>query len=312
MAATFERTRIETSPDGPGFTRLDYRGSRPGKHLVVLGGVHGDEPQGPRAAAAVARRLDGLDIAGHVTVVPVSHEAAFAAATRTSPIDGGNLAREFPGNARGTATQRLAALFDESVLAEADILIDMHSAGIHYAMPTLVGFCDDGSAASVEAARLADAAGMPVVWRHPGPPAAGRTGTGPHLRGVPFLYFESTDDQDQADVYADAVLRVMAASGMVGEAPPAPADAPVRLFGPGDLDVGGVPAERTGLLDLDIEVLDQVTEGQTVAHITEPSTGERQPVSVERDGIVIMHRRTTWLAADSLVAFLASPDERRA
>jgi predicted deacylase len=193
-------------------------------------------------------------------------------------------------------------------LVDADILVDMHSAGIYCAMPTLVGFCDDGSVASLEAARLADAAGMPVIWRQPGPPAAGRTGTGPHLRGVPFLYFESTDDQDQAEVYADAILRIMAASGMIDEAPAKPAAKSVRLFGPGDLDVGGIIAERTGLISTDVDVLDHVGKGQVLAHILDPATGTIEPALAHTDGIVVMHRRTASVAEENLVAFLAAPD----
>ena len=308
MPTTLERRRIEASAEGPGVSVLDIMGTSPGPRIVVLGGVHGDEPQGPSGALAVARRLDGLDIRGRVTIVAVCHETAFASGTRTSPRDGLNLAREFPGDAAGSATQRLAALLDEAVLMDADVLVDMHSAGIHYAMPTLVGYSDDGTPAGLEAGRLAEAAGMPVVWRHPGPLPAGRTGTLPQARGVPFLYFESTDDQDRSDVYADAFLRIMAASDMTDGAPTPPVEGPVQLFGPGDLDHGGVLAGRTGLIDIDVDVLDKVTQGQTLARIEEPVSGEITQVPAPRDGVIVMHRRTSWLGTDDLVAFIASPD----
>jgi predicted deacylase len=308
MPTALERRRIETSPEGPGLTLLDLAGVAPGPRLVVLGGVHGDEPQGVRGALAVARRLDGLEFRGQVRIVPVCHEAAFASASRRSPVDGLNLAREFSGDDEGSATQQLAALLDEAVLSSADILVDMHSAGLHYAMPTLVGYSDDGSAASLAAARLADAAGMPVVWRHPGPLPAGRTGTGPHARGVPFLYFESTDDRDQADLYADAILRIMVASDMLDDAPASPVPEPVRLVGPGDLDVGGVLADRTGLIELDVDVLDGVTKDQVLGRISSPDGSAVESVSAHADGVVVMRRRTSWLATDDLVAFLARPD----
>lgn len=311
MAPSTARTRVQASPDGPAFTLLEIDGERGGPTLVILGGVHGDELQGVRAAARLAERLSGLPLRGTVRIVPVSHEAAFWAASRTSPLDGRNLAREFPGAVDGSPTQRLATLLDSEVIDTADMLIDLHSAGIHYAMPLLVGYCDDGSDASGAAASLAAAAGVPVIWRHPGPPAAGRTGTAPHLCGVPFLYLESTDDVDDTSAYVDAVLRMMEGSGMLPEAALASttfAERPWRLFGSGDLDSGGVVAPMSGLVEMHVERLDSVRAGQALATMTDPLDGSVASLVAPADAVVVMVRRTGWAARDDLVVFLTQPD----
>lgn len=309
MTTTARRTRVETAPDGPGFTLVEIGDGR-GPDVVILGGVHGDEPQGVRATSMLADRLARAEPAGRIRLVPVSHEAAFAAGTRTSPLDGLNLARVFPGDAEGRPTERLARLLDTAVIDGADILIDLHSAGIHYAMPLLVGYPDDGSEASRGAARLAGVAGLPVVWRHPGGIAPGRTGSGPHARGVPFLYLESTDDVDDSPAYVAAVERMLAEAGLLpspAPSPPAATDV-VRLVGSGDLDDGGITAPLTGLVSPRVERLDHVAAGQTVATMKDPRDGSTEALVAPTDGIVVMRRRTGWAAAGDLVVYLTQPD----
>ena len=77
-------------------------------------------------------------------VVPVVHEAAYHADSRISPLDGGNLARVFPGDPNGKPTQRLAHALQTQVLKGADLLIDLHTSGQTYDIPYLAGYIDDG------------------------------------------------------------------------------------------------------------------------------------------------------------------------
>ena len=54
---------------------------------------------------------------------------AFRAATRTSPIDRGNLNRTFPGKPDGTVTEKIADYFQRTLLPLADVVIDIHAGG---------------------------------------------------------------------------------------------------------------------------------------------------------------------------------------
>src|SRR5262245_27749415 len=84
---------------------LVARGAAPGKTIVVLGGVHGDEYEGMAAVRAVFRSLDPAEMRGTFLGVPVCNPPAFAAAARASPLDGQNLARVFPGSPAGTISE---------------------------------------------------------------------------------------------------------------------------------------------------------------------------------------------------------------
>jgi N-alpha-acetyl-L-2,4-diaminobutyrate deacetylase len=54
---------------------------------------------------------------------------AFQAGKRTSPIDGGNMNRVFPGNPEGTFTEKIADYFSRTLLPLADYVLDFHSGG---------------------------------------------------------------------------------------------------------------------------------------------------------------------------------------
>lgn len=99
-----------------------------GPTVLVLGGVHGDEPEGQVAALNVAREMRAEDVAGQVIVVPcVSIEAA-RAFTRLWP-SGENMNRVFPGSPTGTPAEQLADFIARELIERADVVIDMHSGG---------------------------------------------------------------------------------------------------------------------------------------------------------------------------------------
>jgi N-alpha-acetyl-L-2,4-diaminobutyrate deacetylase len=67
------------------------------------------------------------DTAGKVVMVPVANPPAFAAHRRTSPIDGLDLNRIFPGKPDGSASERIADRLFHAILKKADFVFSMHS-----------------------------------------------------------------------------------------------------------------------------------------------------------------------------------------
>jgi N2-acetyl-L-2,4-diaminobutanoate deacetylase len=100
-----------------------------GPTALLTGANHGDEYEGPIALFDLARRLEAEDVAGRVIIVPAMNYPAFRAATRTSPIDKGNLNRAFPGRPDGTVTEKIADYFERTLLPLADLVLDFHSGG---------------------------------------------------------------------------------------------------------------------------------------------------------------------------------------
>lgn len=100
-----------------------------GPTLLLTGGNHGDEYEGPVALMDLAASIDASSLTGRVIIAPAMNFPAFRAATRTSPIDQGNLNRTFPGRPDGTVTQKIADYFQRTLLPLADVVLDIHSGG---------------------------------------------------------------------------------------------------------------------------------------------------------------------------------------
>jgi N2-acetyl-L-2,4-diaminobutanoate deacetylase len=100
-----------------------------GPTAVLTGANHGDEYEGPVALLDLARSLDPDDVTGRVVIVPMMNYPAFRAGKRTSPIDGGNMNRAFPGDPAGSITEKIADYFQRTLIPMADLVMDFHSGG---------------------------------------------------------------------------------------------------------------------------------------------------------------------------------------
>lgn len=100
-----------------------------GPTALLTGANHGDEYEGPAALQALTSELDPKQIRGRVIIIPFMNTPAFRAGTRTSPLDGGNLNRTFPGRPDGSPTEKIADYFDTVLAPMADFVLDFHSGG---------------------------------------------------------------------------------------------------------------------------------------------------------------------------------------
>lgn len=100
-----------------------------GPTALLTGANHGDEYEGPVALQHLALNLNPHDITGRVIIVPAFNYPAFRAGTRNSPIDDCNMNRVFPGNPGGTVTEKVADFFMQTLVPQADVVVDIHSGG---------------------------------------------------------------------------------------------------------------------------------------------------------------------------------------
>ena len=100
-----------------------------GPGILLTGGVHGDEFEGPIALVKLARDLDPGSVSGLVVIIPSLNLPAMLASHRLSPIDGRNLNRVFPGNRKGSFSEVLADFVVRGLLPHVDYVADIHSGG---------------------------------------------------------------------------------------------------------------------------------------------------------------------------------------
>src|SRR4051812_12459869 len=113
-------------------------GHGPGPHLLITGGVHGDEFEPMAAIRRLMAIVDPTRLRGQVTLLPVVNEAAFTRGSRVAD-DGLDLARSCPGRADGSITEQAAYALSEWIRA-ADYYIDLHTGGLALSVWPLAGY----------------------------------------------------------------------------------------------------------------------------------------------------------------------------
>ena len=110
------------------------KGTKPGKRIALVSGVHGDEISPVRTLQAVMDELDPAAMSGAVLAVLDVSRPAMEGMTRRWPnsgrgIDLIDMNREWPGNENGaTASSRHAGLlFNRLLRPNADYAIDFHT-----------------------------------------------------------------------------------------------------------------------------------------------------------------------------------------
>lgn len=117
-AAADEGTRIPVTV---------VRGGQAGPVLALIAGVHGFEYAPITALQQLHRELDGSALSGTVILVHIANPPAFLGRTiYTSPADGKNLNRVFPGKRDGSLSQRIAEVITRTVIERADYVVDLH------------------------------------------------------------------------------------------------------------------------------------------------------------------------------------------
>ena len=281
-------------------------GAVDGPTVAVFGAVHGDELEGVAASRAVARSVATALVAGRVLLVPVANPLAFATRTRTTPSDGGNLARSFPGTPEGSDTERIADVLTRRVIAECDLLIDLHSAGVAYSMPLFVGCAGGDDEVSQRAVAAATVFGAPLGWEH-AVMNPGRSLSAALDLGLPGIYVEGSGGgalaRAELTTYVDGVLDVLAHYGILGPRPTRPPTSRWVVGGDGDVDAS-VATSTDGWCVTAVNAGDAVAEGDLIAEIIDADATVVERVVAPRPSTVMMLRRHAQVAAgDGIVMF---------
>lgn len=284
-----------------------FVGERPGPTLALLGGIHGDELEGPLAIRRLIDGLSGQEFCGEIRWAAPAHPPAWRVQSRESPIDGQNLARVFPGAKDGTTTERIAALLTRDLIGGADLLIDLHSAGENFDMPLLAGYVADDSNLAVQAGAAAHSFNAPITWKHPYS-GEGRSLSAATMLGVPSLYVEGRGGgqirKSDLDRYVSGLYAVLEHLEMIPHRDRTPE--PTRVVhGDGNTD-GGITCVHSGYSVTAVEVGDSVREGELLAEIWSESGKLLSEVRAPRDGVVMLLRRRSRVTAGEGVAIVAS------
>ncbi len=281
-------------------------GAQPGPHLLITGGVHGDEFEPMAAIRRLLRELDPASLRGQVTLVPVVNEAAFLRGMRTAE-DELDLARTCPGHPDGTITERTAHEVS-TLIRSADAYIDLHTGGTTMSILPLAGYTLVPAEHVRETQRrMARAFNLPVVW-----------GTDYRLEGrtlsvardaqVPAIYAEyrgsGTCDPAGVAAYVDGCENVMSELGMLDREPP---PSRIQYFvedfreSAGHMQIRN-PAPLTGFFEPLVQLGDRVAAGEPLGTVSDVLGDQVVPVPSQESGIVLVLRTFSRVHAGETVA----------
>jgi predicted deacylase len=284
---------------------------RRGKGPVVLlfGGTHGDEFEGP---AALMRIVDGLDvggITGQIIILPALNTPALQEASRVSPIDGVNLNRAFPGNPAGSVSEQIACYVETQLLPMADAAVDLHSGGKAsvFAPCTLPTRTADAALAARNLA-LARVFGLPLIWVLGGLNDQRSLNSAAERAGVPMIAAELGGgggvDPAITDATEAGLHRLLRHAGVLHGAVPAQEKPRMVTLVSAD---HSLYAQSEGIFDRKVTAGQRVVAGQLAGrlhHACEP----RRPsddVRFPADGWVLAHTNRGYVKRGDMLMLVA-------
>lgn len=269
-------------------------GEHDGPHVLITGGIHGDEFEPMAAIRRLGDTLRYRALRGRVTLVPVVNEAAFRLARRNAD-DGLDLARTCPGRPDGSITERTAHALAR-MIATADAYIDLHNGGSALAIYPMAGYMlhPDPNVLARQR-RMARSFGMPVVW-----------GTDPNLEGrslsvardarIPAIYVEYLGggyDRRNVEPLLRGCLNILGDLDVInGENPPRAVE-PIVIEdarpSTGHLQIQH-PSPRDGFFESSAELGQRIERGGTLGRVVDLLGPEIDLIRSDRDGFLLALR----------------------
>jgi uncharacterized protein len=272
-----------------------------GPRVLCTGGVHGDEFEGQIAWSKFGAEIEPKDVRGHLLIIPALNAPAALVGQRVSPLDNVNLNRCFPGNPRGTPTERIAHMVEHDLLPMFDFVIDIHSGGnslLYLPGPTIT--LDPDPTTQTKMLEVLRAFGAPIsyIFDESGGGDAALIGAcrraGIHRLGSEMGGGGSVTPEGVRLTEA-GILRVLAHLGSISRdlLKNLPAAVPTKLVRrSGPLSDDYIYAPDTGVFEPFVELGDEIERGQIIGQILFPETPWRAALKcpTRASGIVICRR----------------------
>jgi len=239
-----------------------------GPTVLVTGANHGDEYEGPLAILELARTVTQDQVAGRIIFLPFMNYPAVLGQKRTSPVDGGNLNRSFPGAADGTITQKIADFVQRHLLPMSDVVLDIHSGGSTLDfLPFAASHVLPDKTQEARCAAVAEAFNAPYTARMLEIDSAGMFDTAAELAGKTFATTElrggGTSTAYTARIARKGVRNVLIhAEVLAGEMEREPSQ---------QLDMPSMDcftfADTGGMLEMGVDLGEPVREGDLLARL---------------------------------------------
>ena len=267
------------------------RGAKKGMTLALVAGVHGAEYPPVLALYRLKDLVDPKNLSGTLVLVHIANLPSFQRRTvYFNPFDGKNLNRVFPGDPKGTLSQRMAYVLTEDVVQRCDALVDMHCGDANEALMQysywMISPREDLNARTKEMALAFGLRHIIIDTTRGADPADSKyLGNTALTRGKPAITTEAgllgRMDEESIAKNVQGALSVMKLFKMIDGKPPVLAD-PVWID---KYEV--VNSGFDGLFYPKVEMSAMVTEGQTVGVVKDYAGVVKEELKAPFAGIIL-------------------------
>ena len=239
------------------------RGRQPGPVLYVQAASDGDELNGIASIHGFLEEVSPNRLRGAIIAIPVVNYHAFHARAAHSPVDGKKMNRCFPGDARGSSSERIAHTLFHGAVLQADLCVDLHQGGVKPMIDEVRVRVARDHERHADCMRLAATFGIGYILDEEGP--QGQLARAATDEGIPTIDPElgGAHGWDAVSIGKgrQGLLNVARAYGLLpGRPRPPDRQYVVRAFAP-------IRPPRGGFVQYAVSRYDFVAAGQTVATI---------------------------------------------
>jgi predicted deacylase len=268
----------------------DYKGP----HLLISGGVHGDEYEPMTTVRRLREQITPAQLSGRLTLVPVANESAFELGQRCGE-DGLDLARVFPGRPDGSITEQVAYALTE-IIEEADYFVDLHTGGNICQVLPMAGYSLHPNEEILESQRkMARAFNLPFIWGTT-PNLDGRSLSAARDANVPAIYAEYLGgggcSEKGIHAYTEGCLNIMATLSMIDRTLPEPYIEYVvedERENAGYMQINN-PSPMSGYFEPTVELGQFVCKGHELGTVCDPNGDRVETVVSAQSGIILTLR----------------------
>ena len=291
-----------------------------GPTVSLIGGVHGDEYEGPVTIMRLSREIPIEDVTGCLILAPCLNAPAVTQGSRWSPDDHQDMNQAFPGRDDGSITQRIAALVSREIIKQSDYVLDLRAGGGSLQFTPLAAVtqlaatsatADDEKARERQAEDCMIAFGAPNSMRMPCQAGHGTLDSEVKAQGKVFITTElgggGTATAETLDIARTGCLNVLSHIGLL--------ERPLSLRATRMLELphdACVTAPAPGLVEMRARLGNDVYRGDVLALIVDPTSTGGEPVAVRvpRNGVLTARHHRGLISAGDCLALIADEVQR--
>ena len=286
-------------------------GAKPGPVLAIVSGAHGTEYASILAVEALIDAVDPANLSGTLILVPMVNVPSFERLTpHVNPNDQKSMNSRYPGDLKGTQTDRASYVITKEVVERCDHLIDLHGGDLDESLRPYSYWTKTGNEQQDAVSReMLLAFGLDTIivsTDRPKDPSASRyLENTASTRGKPSFAAEAgyagTVETDDVNALVNGCIGVMRYLKMVDQGPK-PIESPVWIE-----RVATISSDANGIFYPLVKRGTYVQKGQRVGYVTDYLGSTILEARSPENGVVLFIRAVPSMTTGETIANIGVP-----